>query len=33
MFEGVILLTALLILGVILKAIHTEHGPQKKNSH
>ncbi len=33
MLEGIILLTALLVLGVILKALHSEHGPHKNGNH
>ncbi len=33
MLEGMVLLLALVVLGIVLKAIHSEHGPQGKDSH
>lgn len=33
MMEGMVLLMALVVLGIILKAIHSEHGPQDNGNH
>lgn len=33
MLEGMMLLMALIVLGVILKSFHSEHGPSKDNGH
>ncbi len=33
MFEGFILALALIVLGLILKGFHSEHGPHKENNN